>query len=129
MSGARAPSLQARLSLVLTVLIAVLMGVGAAVWMRETRQAIHEEVEAATRVAQQWLVVVLAERREVLVGEILVVVGLHVAGSDGMAGRLNDVLWLGERRARHGGYLQTGAESRPFDGEGPRRGVRGLVVL
>ena len=64
MSGARAPSLQARLSLVLTVLIAVLMGVGAAVWMRETRQAIHEEVEAATRVAQQWLVVVLAEQRE-----------------------------------------------------------------
>lgn len=64
MSGARAPSLQARLSLVLTVLIAVLMGIGAAVWMRETRQAIHEEVEAATRVAQQWLVVVLAERRE-----------------------------------------------------------------
>lgn len=64
MSRARAPSLQARLSLVLTVLIAVLMGVGAAVWMRETRQAIHEEVEAATRVAQQWLVVVLAEQRE-----------------------------------------------------------------
>ncbi len=64
MNRARTPSLQARLSLVLTVLIAVLMGIGAAVWMRETRQAIHEEVEAATRVAQQWLVVVLAERRE-----------------------------------------------------------------
>ena len=64
MSGARTPSLQARLSLVLTVLIAVLMSAGAAVWMRETRQAIHEEVEAATRVAQQWLVVVLAEQRD-----------------------------------------------------------------
>ena len=64
MSGARTPSLQGRLSLVLTVLIAVLMSVGAAVWMRETRQAIHEEVEAATRVAQQWLIVVLAEQRE-----------------------------------------------------------------
>ena len=64
MSSARTPSLQARLSLVLTVLIAVLMSAGAAVWMRETRQAIHEEVEAATRVAQQWLVVVLAEQRD-----------------------------------------------------------------
>lgn len=64
MSGARAPSLQARLSLVLTVLIAVLMSAGAGVWMRETRQAIHEEVEAATRVAQQWLVVVLSEHRD-----------------------------------------------------------------
>lgn len=53
MSGARTPSLQARLSLVLTVLIAVLMGVGAAVWMRETRQAIHEEVVLlSTRLAQ-----------------------------------------------------------------------------
>ena len=61
MNTLRPPSLQARLSLVLTVLIAVLMAAGAAVWMRETRQAIHEEVEAATRVAQQWIGVLLPE--------------------------------------------------------------------
>lgn len=61
MSTPRPPSLQARLSLVLTVLIAVLMAAGAAVWMRETRQAIHEEVDAATRVTQQWIGVLLPE--------------------------------------------------------------------
>ena len=47
----RSPSLHGRLSLVLTTLIAVMMMIGAGVWLRETRQAIHEEVEAATRVA------------------------------------------------------------------------------
>ena len=34
---------------------------GAGVWLRETRQAIHEEVEAATRVAEQWLKVLVPE--------------------------------------------------------------------
>ena len=61
MSARRAPSLYGRLSLVLTVLIAVMMTIGAGVWMRETRQAIHEEVEAATRVAEQWLKVLIPE--------------------------------------------------------------------
>ncbi|MHB1373558.1 MAG: sensor histidine kinase [Thauera sp.] len=61
MSARRAPSLYGRLSLVLTVLIAVMMTIGAGVWMRETRQAIHEEVEAATRVAEQWLNVLIPE--------------------------------------------------------------------
>ena len=61
MSARRAPSLYGRLSLVLTVLIAVRMPIGAGVWMRETRQAIHEEVEAATRVAEQWLKVLIPE--------------------------------------------------------------------
>ncbi|MDX5409282.1 MAG: histidine kinase, partial [Thauera sp.] len=61
MSARRPPSLYGRLSLVLTVLIAVMMTIGAGVWMRETRQAIHEEVEAATRVAEQWLKVLIPE--------------------------------------------------------------------
>ncbi len=55
----RSPSLHGRLSLVLTTLIAVMMMIGASVWLRETRLAIHEEVEAATRVAEQWLKVLV----------------------------------------------------------------------
>jgi hypothetical protein len=57
----RSPSLHGRLSLVLTTLIAVMMLIGAGVWLRETRLAIHEEVEAATRVAEQWLKVLVPE--------------------------------------------------------------------
>ncbi len=57
----RSPSLHGRLSLVLTTLIAVMMAIGAGVWLRETRLAIHEEVEAATRVAEQWLQVLVPE--------------------------------------------------------------------
>lgn len=57
----RSPSLHGRLSLVLTTLIAVMMAIGAGVWLRETRLAIHEEVEAATRVAEQWLKVLVPE--------------------------------------------------------------------
>ena len=57
----RSPSLHGRLSLVLTTLIAVMMIIGTGVWLRETRQAIHEEVEAATRVAEQWLKVLVPE--------------------------------------------------------------------
>ena len=57
----RSPSLHGRLSLVLTTLIAVMMMIGASVWLRETRLAIHEEVEAATRVAEQWLKVLVPE--------------------------------------------------------------------
>ncbi len=45
----------------LTTLIAVMMLIGAGVWLRETRLAIHEEVEAATRVAEQWLKVLVPE--------------------------------------------------------------------
>lgn len=61
MNKLRSPSLHGRLSLVLTTLIAVMMAIGAGVWLRETRQAIHEEVEAATRVAEQWLKVLVPE--------------------------------------------------------------------
>lgn len=59
--SAHPPSLHGRLSLVLTALIAVMMAISAVVWMRETRNAIHEEVEAATRVAEQWLNVLIPE--------------------------------------------------------------------
>ncbi|HAF54455.1 MAG TPA: histidine kinase [Thauera sp.] len=61
MNIVRSPSLRGRLSLVLTTLIAVMMLIGTGVWLRETRQAIHEEVEAATRVAEQWLKVLVPE--------------------------------------------------------------------
>ena len=42
MSARRAPSLYGRLSLVLTMLIAVMMTIGAGVWMRETRVVAEE---------------------------------------------------------------------------------------
>ena len=54
-------SLRGRLSLVLTGLAASLLLSAGAVWLHETRQAIHEEVEAATRVAEQWLNVLIPE--------------------------------------------------------------------
>lgn len=56
-----APSLQARVSLVLCGLFAALLLVGALEWVRETRSAIHEETEAASRVAGQWLTVLARE--------------------------------------------------------------------
>jgi len=48
-------SLRLRLSLILTGLTATLLLIGAVGWLRDTRQAINEEVEAANRVAAQWL--------------------------------------------------------------------------
>lgn len=54
-------SLQGRIGLILTALFAVMLVVTAMWWMRETRKAIHEEVQAATRVAEQWLVVLIPE--------------------------------------------------------------------
>ncbi|MBR0568753.1 HAMP domain-containing protein [Azoarcus sp. L1K30] len=56
-------SLHTRISLVITALLAVAMLATAAVWIRETRNAIHEEMEAANRVASQWLAVLVAESR------------------------------------------------------------------
>ncbi len=55
------PTLHARVSLVLTGLLALLMVIGAIGWVRETRHAIHEEVQAASRVAEQWLTVLIDE--------------------------------------------------------------------
>lgn len=48
-------SLHTRLSLVLTALAASLLLALAGLWLRETRSAIHEEIEAATRVSEQML--------------------------------------------------------------------------
>lgn len=57
----RLPSLRGRVSFVLTALLALLLLVTALGWVRETRHAIHEEVEAASRVAEQWLNVLVPE--------------------------------------------------------------------
>jgi two-component system sensor histidine kinase UhpB len=57
----RATSLRSRLSIVLTGLVATLLAIGVAWWLHGTRHAIHEEVEAATRVAEQWLKVLIPE--------------------------------------------------------------------
>lgn len=48
-------SLHTRISLVLTALAAALVLALGGLWLTQTRDAIHEEVEAATRVAHQWL--------------------------------------------------------------------------
>lgn len=48
-------SLHTRISLVLTALAASLVAVLAALWLHGTRLAIHEEIEAATRVSEQLL--------------------------------------------------------------------------
>lgn len=57
------PTLHGRVSLVLTLLLALLMLTGAGVWVRETRHAIGEEIRAASAVADQWLQVLIAETR------------------------------------------------------------------
>lgn len=54
------PGLHTRVGLVLTGLAAALLLAAAALWLHATRLAIHEEVEAASRVSQQWLRVALA---------------------------------------------------------------------
>ena len=51
----RAARLRTRLSLLLTLLTAGMVLVLAAVWLSVTRDAIREEVEAASRVTLQWL--------------------------------------------------------------------------
>lgn len=55
------PSLRARISLVLTGAIAALLLIAAVGWMHGTRAAIEEEVNAAARVAEQWLNVLIPE--------------------------------------------------------------------
>lgn len=50
-------SLRLRVSLVLTALAAALVLTGAALWIRDARMAITEEITAANRVATQWLTV------------------------------------------------------------------------
>lgn len=48
-------SLSTRIGLVLTALAAVLVAALGAIWVQQTRDSIHEEITAATRVAEQWL--------------------------------------------------------------------------
>ncbi|TVO53190.1 sensor histidine kinase [Denitromonas halophila] len=50
--------LDTRVSLVVTLAAAVLMLFGGSLWLAATRDAIHEEIEAATRVAEQWVAVI-----------------------------------------------------------------------
>ncbi|KAA3654163.1 MAG: HAMP domain-containing protein [Proteobacteria bacterium] len=47
--------LDTRISLVVTLAAAALMLFGGTLWLAATRDAIHEEIEAATRVAEQWV--------------------------------------------------------------------------
>jgi len=54
-------TLRSRVAIVLTVLLALVIVVGSIGWVRETRHSIHEEIEAASRVAEQWLVVLIDE--------------------------------------------------------------------
>ena len=51
--AARSHSLRLRVSLVLTALAAALVLAGAALWVRDARLAIAEEITAAHRVAAQ----------------------------------------------------------------------------
>ena len=56
-SQPRRLSLRLRVSLVLTALAATFVLAGAALWIRDARVAIAEEITAANRVATQWLTV------------------------------------------------------------------------
>lgn len=59
-SGGRRLALPERLSLLVSGLLGVFLLVLAAGWLYLTRLGIHEEVQAATRVSQQWLQAVAA---------------------------------------------------------------------
>ncbi|KON80328.1 histidine kinase [Azoarcus sp. PA01] len=58
---AKSTTLGTRVSLVLIATLALIMLAGAGWWVRETRRAIHEEVRAASHVAQQWIDVLVSE--------------------------------------------------------------------
>ena len=64
----RAASLHTRLSLMLTLILALVLLAAGALWLRETRNAIHEEIESAGRVAEQWLTVLIADTRNDRIG-------------------------------------------------------------
>jgi two-component system sensor histidine kinase UhpB len=71
-------SLHTRVGLVFTALAASLLLVLAGFWLHSTRSAIHEEIEAASRVSEQWLQALTGELRElspaVLPGRLLGIV-------------------------------------------------------
>lgn len=54
-------SLHTRIGLVLTALAASLLLILAGVWLHGTRQSIHEEIETASRVSEQWLAALAGE--------------------------------------------------------------------
>ncbi|NMG73548.1 sensor histidine kinase [Aromatoleum diolicum] len=58
---AKSASLGTRVGLVLTATLALILLAGAGWWVRETRKSIHEEVQAASHVAQQWIAVLVSE--------------------------------------------------------------------
>ena len=60
----RALPLHTRIGLVLTALAAAVLLVLGLVWTRSVQASIHEEVEAAARVAEQWLKVLAGETRQ-----------------------------------------------------------------
>jgi two-component system sensor histidine kinase UhpB len=63
MNTRRRLSLHTRISLLLTTLAAALLLVLGGLWLHGVRGAIHEEVEAATRVSEQWLAALVGEER------------------------------------------------------------------
>lgn len=58
-------SLRTRISLVITGLAGGLLFILAGLWLQGARNGIHEEVEAATRVSEQWLQALAGELRDV----------------------------------------------------------------
>lgn len=60
-SRARSATLGTRVGLVLLATLILILLAGAGWWVRETRKAIHEEVQAASHVAQQWIAVLVSE--------------------------------------------------------------------
>lgn len=63
MTFSRSATLKTRISLVLTTLVATLLLIGGGLWLSHTRESIHEEIEAASRVAAQWLAVAAHQAR------------------------------------------------------------------
>ncbi|WP_407278149.1 sensor histidine kinase [Aromatoleum evansii] len=88
-------SLSSRVGLVLLAVLLAALAAGTAWWVGETRRAIKEEVNAASQVAQQWVVVLVSEtlrdsdEGQVRLMEHLRAVGrlranrLEVVGADG----------------------------------------------
>lgn len=67
-------SLHTRISLVLTGLAASLLLVLGGVWLHGARAGIHEEVEAASRVSEQWLKALAGELKDAPADRLLAVV-------------------------------------------------------
>ncbi|AYH43290.1 sensor histidine kinase [Azoarcus sp. DN11] len=58
---ARSTTLGTRIGLVLAAILALVLLAGVGWWVSETRKSIHEEVLAASHVAQQWVTVLVSE--------------------------------------------------------------------